>query len=395
VRFGVVSAILLSMRTETAQRAEPPIAAQSAASARLISLDAFRGITVAAMLLVNNPGSDPVYPQLEHAAWNGWTFTDTIFPFFLWIVGVSMTLSFAKRMDRGANRNRLLLHAVRRSAIIYILGLLLAGFPYFHLEHIRVVGVLPRIAVCYLVASALFLFTDWRGQLTAIASLFVSYWLLMALYPVPGLGAGHMEKGANFAAYVDQLFLQGHMWGQTKTWDPEGIVSTLPAIGTTLLGVIAGHILRAKKSKVFWLAGSGVILLALGELLSLWMPINKSLWTVPYTLLMAGLATLEFLFLYWLVDVKMWRNWAKPFLIFGSNAIAVFVLSGLAGRLLGLIKVVNVFGQRQSLGSFLYSALFAPLASQMNASLLYAISFVGLLFLAAWFLYSRKWFLRV
>src|SRR5450631_4441060 len=145
------------MRTETAQRAEPPIAAQSAASARLISLDAFRGITVAAMLLVNNPGSDPVYPQLEHAAWNGWTFTDTIFPFFLWIVGVSMTLSFAKRMERGANRSRLLLHAVRRSVIIYLLGLLLAGFPYFQLEHIRLVGVLPRIAVCYLFASVLFL----------------------------------------------------------------------------------------------------------------------------------------------------------------------------------------------------------------------------------------------
>ena len=381
------------MPTESAQEAKPQLAKESPATARLISLDAFRGITVAAMLLVNNPGSDPVYPQLEHASWNGWTFTDTIFPFFLWIVGVAMTLSFAKRMERGANRSQLLLHALRRSIIIYLLGLLLAGFPYFHLEHLRLVGVLPRIAVCYLIASVIFLFTDWRGQLAAIASLFVSYWLLMTLYPVPGLGAGHLEKGANFAAYIDQMFLTGHMWGQTKTWDPEGIVSTLPAIGTTLLGIMAGHLL--KNHKLRWLAASGVILIAFGELLSLWMPINKSLWTVPYALLMAGLATLEFLALYWLVDVKAWRTWAKPFLIFGSNAIAVFVLSGLIGRLLGVLKVVTTQGQRQSLGAFLYDTLFAPLTTQINASLLYALSFVGLLFLAAWFLHRRRWFLRV
>ena len=381
------------MPTESAQEAKPQLTQESPATARLISLDAFRGITVAAMLLVNNPGSDPVYPQLEHATWSGWTFTDTIFPFFLWIVGVAMTLSFAKRMERGANRSQLLLHALRRSIIIYLLGLLLAGFPYFHLEHLRLVGVLPRIAVCYLIASVILLFTDWRGQLAAIASLFVSYWLLMTLYPVPGLGAGHLEKGANFAAYIDQMFLTGHMWGQTKTWDPEGIVSTLPAIGTTLLGIMAGHLL--KNHKLLWLAASGVILIAFGELLSLWMPINKSLWTVPYALLMAGLATLEFLALYWLVDVKAWRTWAKPFLIFGSNAIAVFVLSGLIGRLLGVLKVVTVQGQRQSLGAFLYNTLFAPLTTQINASLLYALSFVGLLFLAAWFLHWRRWFLRV
>ena len=342
------------------------------------------------MLLVNNPGSDPVYTQLDHAAWNGWTFTDTIFPFFLWIVGVAMTLSFAKRLERGADRNKLLLHVLRRSALIYLFGLLLAGFPYFHLAHIRVVGVLPRIAICYLVASIIFLFSRWRGQIAAVAMLFTSYWLLMMFYPVPGLGAGHLEKGSNFAAYIDGLLLTGHMWGQTKTWDPEGIVSTLPAIGTTLLGILAGQMLRVKDNREKWLAASGVVLAVLGELTSCWMPINKSLWTVPYALLMAGLATLEFLVLYWLIDIKGWRKWAKPFLIFGSNAIAVFVLSGLIGRLFGLIKI-----QRQSLGGFLYTTLFAPLASQMNASLLYALSFVGMLFLAAWFLYWRRWFLRV
>jgi predicted acyltransferase len=360
------------------------------ATGRLISLDAFRGITVAAMLLVNNPGSEPAYAQLEHAAWNGWTFTDTIFPFFLWIVGVSMTLSFAKRMEQGADRFKLMIHVTRRAAIIYLLGLLLAGFPYFHLAHIRLVGVLPRIAICYFSASIVFLFTSWRGQLVVVAAAFASYWLLMTAFPVPGLGPGHLEIGHNFAAFIDQIFLSGHMWGHTKTWDPEGIVSTLPAIGTTLLGALAGQMLRSAKDRVKWLACSGLLLIALGELLSLWMPINKSLWTVPYALLMAGLATLEFLFLYWLVDVKLWRKWATPFLIFGSNAIVVFVLSGLIGRLLGLIKVQN-----RSLGAFLYATLFAPLASQQNASLLYALAFVAMLFWVAGLLYWRRWFLRV
>jgi predicted acyltransferase len=346
------------------------------------------------MLLVNNPGSDPVYRQLDHAPWSGWTFTDTIFPFFLWIVGVAITLSFAKRVERGADRKQLLAHTIKRALVIYLLGLFLAGFPYFHLATIRVVGVLPRIAVCYLIASVLFLFTTWRGQLAAIVCLYLSYWLLMTLYPVPGLGAGHMERGVNFAAYFDSLFLQGHMWAQTKTWDPEGLISTLPAIGTTLLGILAGHMLRMKNHKVIWLAMSGVVLIALGELLSIWMPINKSLWTVPYSLLMGGLATIEFLGLYWLVDVNKWRKWATPFLIFGSNAIAVFVLSGIVGRLFGLIKVTKAGGQTELLGSFIYSTLFAPLASQINASLLYAVWFVFMLFLVAWFLYSRRWFLK-
>jgi predicted acyltransferase len=306
-----------------------------------------------------------------------------------------MTLSFAKRIERGDDRGKLLIHVIRRSAIIYLLGLLLAGFPYFHLDRIRVVGVLPRIAVCYLIASVIFLFSKWRVQLATIIGLFSAYWLLMALYPVPGLGAGHMEKGSNFAAYIDQMFLHGHMWGQTKTWDPEGIVSTLPAIGTTLLGAMVGQMLRLKNERIKWLAISGVSLIALGELLSIWMPFNKSLWTVPYALLMAGLATAEFLLLYWIVDVKLWRKWSTPFLIFGSNAIVVFVLSGLFGRLLGLIKVLNASGKPQSLGSFLYARFFAPLASQPNASLLYALAFVTLLFLIAWFLHWRRWFLRV
>jgi predicted acyltransferase len=370
----------------------------SAQSARLTSLDAFRGLTVASMMLVNNPGSDPVYTQLDHAAWSGWTFTDTVFPFFLWIVGVALTLSTAKRVQEGANREKLLLHVLRRSVLLYAFGLFLAGFPYFHLAHIRIPGVLPRIAVCYLVASLIFLYTGWRTQIASIVVLFSAYWLLMTLAPLPCSGVDRFDVNCNFARYVDGLFLSGHMWGHTKVWDPEGIVSTLPAIGTTLFGVLTGHLLGMKLEPsrlTVYLVAQGVALVALGELLSIWMPINKSLWTVPYATLMAGLASLEFAAFYWIADVRGYKRWLKPLVIYGSNAIVVFVLSGIVGRLLGLIQVIAPNGTRQSLGSRIYEACFAPLAAPINASLLYALAIVLLFFLISWFLYQRRWFLRL
>ncbi len=191
------------------------------------------------MLLVNNPGSDPSYTQLDHAPWSGWTFTDTIFPFFLWIVGVAMTLSFAKRMEQSADRTHLLLHVVRRAAIIYLLGLFFRN-PLLSFGTYSSCGCVATD--CHLLFDRVdrIFVAGWRTQIGVIFLAFTVYWLLMTLYPVPGLGAGHWEKGSNFAAYIDQMFLHGHMWGQTKTWDPEGIVSTLPAIGTTLLGRAGG-----------------------------------------------------------------------------------------------------------------------------------------------------------
>jgi predicted acyltransferase len=367
-------------------------------SARLTSLDAFRGLTVASMILVNNPGSDPVYPQLDHAAWNGWTFTDTIFPFFLWIVGIALTLSTAKRIQQDADRGKLLLHVFRRSLLLYAFGFFLAGFPYFHLAHIRILGVLPRIAVCYLVASLIFLYTGWRGQIVSIVVLFSSYWLLMTLEPLPCSGVNRFDVNCNFARYVDGLFLSGHMWGHTKVWDPEGIVSTLPAIGTTLFGVLTGHLLGLKLPParlVRFLEAQGLALVGAGLLLSAWMPINKNLWTVPYATLMAGLASLEFAALYWIADVRGYKRWMKPLVIYGSNAIVVFVLSGIVGRLLGLIQVIAPNGVRESLGSRIYEACFAPLATPISASLLYALAMVLLFFLVSWLLYHRRWFLRV
>jgi predicted acyltransferase len=367
---------------------------------RLMSLDAFRGATIAGMMLVNNPGTwSAIYPQLEHAEWNGWTFTDWIFPFFLWIVGVAMTMSFAHRQERGDTKKQLLIQVVKRSLIIFGLGLFLAGFPFFNFSIIRIPGVLQRIAVCYFIASLIVLYTkNIRTQVYWLAGFLISYWLMMKLIPVPEIGAGIMERGKNFSAYIDSMFLSGHMWGYTKTWDPEGIVSTLPAVATTLFGVMTGHYLRSqhsKEEKTAWMFVAGNILLFLGATLDMWLPINKSIWTTSYSIFMAGWALVCFAMFYWIIDVKGYKRWAKPFIIFGMNAIAVFVLSGMVGRLYGsVIKLKQPDGSEISLQGYIFRTFFLPLASPINASLIYAIGFLLFLYLIAWIMWTRKWFLK-
>ena len=274
---------------------------------RLRSLDVFRGATLASMVLVNDPGTwDHVYPQLDHAAWNGWTFTDTVFPFFVWIAGVALTLSTAKRIEGGDDRRKLFWHVVRRSLLIFACGLFVNGFPYFHFSRIRYMGVLQRIAICYLVAGSLSLVLKVRGILIAVVMLLAGYWLLMTLVPVPGCGAGSLEKDCNLAKYVDNLVLAGHMWSGTKTWDPEGLVSTIPAIASMLFGVLTGHLLRLNRTpaeKTVWLFVTGNLLLFAGQVMNVWLPINKNLWTSSYSVFMAGLASVVFALCYWLVDV--------------------------------------------------------------------------------------------
>ena len=368
---------------------------------RLMSLDAFRGATIAGMMLVNNPGTwGAIYPQLQHAEWNGWTFTDWIFPFFLWIVGVAMTMSFAHRQERGDTKKRLLTQIVKRSLIIFGLGLLLAGFPYFNLSTIRIPGVLQRIAVCYFIASLIVLYTkNIRTYVYWLAGLLVSYWLMMTLIPVPDVGAGVLEKGRNFAAYIDSLFLSGHMWSQTKTWDPEGIVSTLPAVATTLFGVLTGHYLRSQHSreeKTAWMFVAGNILLLVGATLDMWLPINKSIWTTSYSIFMAGWALVCFAMFYWIIDVRGHKRWAKPFVIFGMNAITVYVLSGLIGRMYGsVLNLRQPDGTEISLQGYIFRTFFLPLGSPINASLIFAICFLLFLFLLAWIMWKRNWFLKV
>ncbi len=371
----------------------------SAGSSRLLSLDVFRGATIASMMLVNNAGNwNAVYPPLRHSAWHGWTFTDTIFPFFLWIAGVSMTLSFAKRLERNDSRARLLTHTLQRAATIFLLGMFLNLFPLFQLSTVRIPGVLQRIAVCYLIAGFIFLYTSLRGQIVWTASLLLVYCALMKLAPVPGFGSGILEKEGNFAQYVDQLVLSGHMWASSKTWDPEGIVSTLPAIATMLFGILTGHLLRSRftpESKTAWLMVMGTCLMGAGLIWAWWLPINKPLWTSSYSLLMAGMAANVFGCCYWVIDIKGYRRWSRPLAVYGMNAITVYVLAGLLSKLSSFIKVASTDGTEITAGKWVYENIYAPLASPVNASLLYALTYVAILYGVSWFMYRMKWFVRV
>jgi len=356
---------------------------------RLVSLDVFRGATIASMILVNDPGpSDAVYTQLEHSAWNGWTFTDLVFPFFLWIAGVAMTLSFARRNARGEDRRKLLAHVAQRALILFALGLFFNGFPWYHLATIRIAGVLQRIAVCYLIAGAIFLYTRLRGQLVWTGALLAVYWVLMTLVPVPGYGAGSLQPVGNFAQWIDSLVLSGHMYSHTRVWDPEGIVSTIPAVATTLLGILAGHLLRAPRlsaaEKTAWMLVWGNCMILAGLLMDPFLPINKNLWTSSYAVFMAGMALVVFGICYWLVDVQGWRRGTGPLVVFGMNAIASYTVAGMLARLLELAHWKQP----------IYDTLFAPLASPRNASLLYAIVFVISCWVPAWVMYRRKWFVR-
>ena len=381
---------------------EPSIEAGSlpnAGSNRLLSLDVFRGATIASMMLVNNAGNwNAVYPPLRHSAWHGWTFTDTIFPFFLWIAGVSMTFSFAKRLERNDSRARLLAHTLQRAATIFLLGMFLNLFPLFQFSTVRIPGVLQRIAVCYLIAGFIFLYSSLRGQIVWTASLLIVYCALMKLAPVPGFGAGILEKEGNFAQYVDQLVLSGHMWASSKTWDPEGIVSTLPAIATVLFGILTGHMLRSRltpERKTAWLMVMGTCLMGAGLVWAWWLPINKPLWTSSYSLLMAGMAANVFGCCYWVIDIQGYRSWSRPLAIYGMNAITVYVLAGLLSKLSAFTKVASVDGAEISAGKWAYEHIYAPLASPVNASLLFALTYVAILYGVSWFMYRMKWFVRV
>ena len=359
-----------------------------APSNRLHSLDAFRGLTIASMLLVNNPGDwAHIFPQLEHAEWNGWTFTDLVFPSFLWIVGVSMTLSFARRIEQGADKRTLMLHAARRAGLIFLVGFLIAYLPRLDLATVRIPGVLQRIAVCYLIASAIFLTNKTRGILLWIVGLLSVYWILMMLVPVPGHGAGVLTKDGNFAAWVDSQLLAGHMWRETRTWDPEGIVSTLPAIATTLFGITCGLLLRTsltQAEKTAWIFFTGAGLMVCGAILNIWMPINKSLWTCSYAVLMAGIAYSAFAFFYWIIDVQKRASWARPLIVYGSNAIAIYVMS----------DIIAIMLPRLGWQEPVY-AIYKAAAPPRIASLLFAVSHVLVLGAFAWALHRKRWFVRL
>ena len=366
---------------------------------RLLSLDVFRGITIAAMILVNDPGTwSSVYPPLLHAEWNGWTPTDLVFPFFLFIMGVAMEFSFASRREQAAGNSRhssIMIHVLYRSAIIFALGLFLHLFPFYPLHRVRIMGVLQRIAVCYLFAAPLTLKTGLKIRMIIVGGLLLGYWALMTLVPVPGYGAGHLDQEGNLAAYIDRTILAGHTW--KPRFDPEGLLSTLPAIATTLLGGFAGSLLRlqvSQRRKVVGLILCGGIGLLLGELWNIWFPINKTIWTSSYVVFTAGFACVLLALCYWLIEIKNWRAWAVPFVVLGKNAIAAFVFSILLAKVL-IIWKVTAGDKKVSLQSYLFQHLFAPLASPQMASLLFALCFTLVCWLAMYPLYRKKIFLKI
>jgi predicted acyltransferase len=368
----------------------------SSQSDRLRSLDIFRGATIAAMIIVNNPGSrDETYAPLLHAGWNGWTFADTIFPCFLWIVGVALTLSTARRLQLGEDRAQLLRHAVRRSVLLFCIGVFLDSFsfasrmfPYFVFrDHFQLSGVLQRIAICYLVSFLIFLWTDWRGVILGIASLNLIYLVLLFFYPVPGCGAGVLTAECNFPRYLDGIVLEGHMWGVSNAQDPNGLGAILPAISTVLLGVLAGHLMRLEATpgrRTLRLLSMGLGLCVASALLSASIPVNKPLWTTSYAFLMAGLASICFACLYFTVDIQKFGRWLVPLQILGMNAIAAYIVSGLGEN----VPKVHFFGKT------LYADVCKQLVNPPNASLLYAVIYTLVIFFVVWLMYRQRLFLR-
>jgi predicted acyltransferase len=368
---------------------------------RLVSLDAFRGFTIAAMLLVNNPGDwGNLYAPLAHAAWHGWTFTDTIFPSFLFIGGVSMTLSLRRRIDGGAAPARLLLQLWRRAALIFLIGFALNWIPLFDLASVRIPGVLQRIALCTALAAPLVVYCGWRAQLAWIAGLLALYSAVMLWLPVPGVdgvvAAGVLEPGRDAAAWIDRQFLAGHMWAQSRTWDPEGLFTTIPALCSQLLGVLAGRWLMvptARPVQAAWMLVAGLAFMLAGLLLdAVLMPINKSLWTPSFCVLMTGWALLVFGAFYWLLDaapsarLRAGAAWlARPFVIYGMNALFIFALSGLAAKMIGHWHLHGV----------LYDPVRALALSPKGASLAFAVAFDLAMFAVAWAMWRRRWFVKV
>jgi predicted acyltransferase len=391
---------------------------------RLVSLDVFRGITIAGMLLVNNPGTwSAIFPPLEHAEWNGWTPTDLIFPFFLFIVGITTHLSMSARRARGDDDSALIKQILRRGIIIYLLGFGMAMFPFFQwgsiqslpnatawdrilyrIEHVRLLGVLPRIAIVYICAGLLTLKTTLKQQIAIIATLLFGYWFAMTVLPVPGenaIGAQLLNThDRNLAAYLDRLILTtNHTWTGSVTFDPEGPFSTLPAIATAMLGVLAGTWIARKDKqlldRISGLFAAGAIGMVVGLMWNWSFPINKNLWTSSYVVFTAGMASVTLATVMWIVDYNQVKGWTKPFVVYGVNPIVAFVGSGVLARLIYTLWHVDYQGKSVAIQDAIYQSVFLPWLPERVASLAFAISFVLLWYGILLVLYRRKIILKV
>jgi len=381
---------------------------------RLVSLDVFRGLTIAGMVLVTDPGTySAVYRPLLHANWNGWTPTDMIFPAFLFIAGVSLTFSFAARMRGGATKRQLIGHMAQRSVLLILIGLVLNAFPFFHLQTLRIPGILQRIALCYFFGSLIYLAAlkkdgdDYKTNtgmiLAVVVAILAGYWAILKLYPVPGFGPNRLDSLGNLGAYIDRkIFGISHLWaygltpGYGVTYDPEGILSTFPALTNLLVGILAGVRLQGKQSasrKFLEFAGIGIVLLISGWLLNPLLPINKRIWTSTFAIFSIGFSFLALAVCYWVVDIRRWRGWAYPALVLGTNAIFAFVLSTVITSLADAVtfRTSTITTNLHALGN----QTFAAWLSAVHASLAYAICIALLNVALVAPLYRKKIFLKL
>jgi predicted acyltransferase len=412
-----VSIALPPAGSAAAPAVESTVAPRPRLRERLISLDVFRGLTIAGMLLVNNPGTwSAIYPPLEHAQWHGWTPTDLIFPFFLFIVGITTHLSLTSRRQRGAGDGEIVVQILRRGGLIVLCGLLLSGFPYHEFvlplpfgaqldsltPHLgpanwRFTGVLQRIGVVYICTALLAMRTTLRQQGVILGALLLGYWLVMTVIPVPGqdvIGAHLLDRpDATLSAWLDRaVFGTNHLWRGSQTWDPEGILSTLPAIGTCLFGVLAGRWIGTERplaDRIAALFAVGAISVMLGLIWHWVFPINKNLWTSSYVVFTAGLAGVTLATCMWLIDAQGIRWWTKPFVVFGVNPITAYVGAGLFSRLIYTLIRVPYQGKLVPAQSALYNSAFASWLTPRNASLLFALCYVLLFLWLMWELYRR------
>ncbi|MCB0450294.1 MAG: DUF5009 domain-containing protein [Confluentibacter sp.] len=419
---------------------------------RLISLDVFRGFTILLMTIVNNPGSwASIYPPLKHAPWHGCTPTDLVFPFFIFIMGAAIPFALpTKHFDRFVF-NKIIVRSLRIfclglflnffgriqmfglegiylllfklaltfavayallgnfslkiktytafSIVAILLFLAYSGLPSY--QNVRIPGVLQRIALVYFFVAILYLKTTLKTQLIVLATLLIGYWLVMAFVPVPGFGPANFEEGTNLAAWLDNLLLNGHLWASTKTWDPEGILSTLPALGTGILGMYIGQILNTKISKIEILkkiALMGCAMLFLGLIWSLFFPINKSLWTSSYVLYTGGIATVSLAILYYIIDVAHLKKWTKLLLVWGVNPMIVFFFSGIIPRVLSSITIQepNTASEQINLHNLIYNHWLVPFfENPLNSSLAFAMAYGIIWTLILWWFYENKLIFKV
>jgi predicted acyltransferase len=372
---------------------------------RLISLDVMRGLTVAVMILVNNAGDGSVsYAQLRHSVWNGCTLTDVVFPLFLFIVGASIALSFSARLQRGTLRSAIAFQMLRRALTIFTLGLLLNALPHFHLSELRYYGVLQRIALCYAIAGAIYLYGGVSVCAVTVALVLFGYWFLLTHVSVPGFGLPGasiqvLDRYGNLAAWLDRAMVpQAHLY-RHSFYDPEGLLSTMPALANTLFGVISAvwlQTVRSTRQKTSALLVCGVVGLVGGLFWAQTFPLNKRLWTSSFALFTSGIAMSVLALLFWYIDGNKRPEgrhgvWMKPWLVFGTNALAAYVFSEVLAVTFAAVPV----GSGENLQQLLFRLLPSWLGPPPFVSMLYSVLFVGVCYLPVWWLYRRRIFVKL